>query len=100
MVIGADGDGMHSLNGSRAGKVTVRLLKTSPQNKKLMDMYNFQRTSSILWGRNIITITDRARGDLYVGREAAFIKPATNSFAKEAAMMEWEFNAVKIDGVL
>src|SRR5690348_11425020 len=54
MTIGADGIGMHSLRASKAGTVTVRLLKTSPQNAKLMAMYDLQTLSSTLHGQNVI----------------------------------------------
>lgn len=42
MIIGADGEGMHSLHADKSGTVTVRLLKTSPTNAKLMVMYDAQ----------------------------------------------------------
>lgn len=100
MVIGADGSGMHSLNGSRAAKVTVRLLKTSPVNGLLMQMYNFQRVSSLLWGKNVLTMRDVARGDQYVAREVAFTKMPTNTYGKDGGMLEWEMNAVAADAVL
>lgn len=100
MVVGADGEGMHSLSGARAGKMTVRLLKTSPVNRQLNQLYNLQRLGSATWGLNVITITDKARGDVIVGQEAAFVKLPTISYGKEAGMIEWEFNCVKVDGSL
>jgi hypothetical protein len=36
MTIGADGNGMNTLIADKSGQVTVRLLKTSPQNAALM----------------------------------------------------------------
>ena len=38
MTIGADGEGMHSLHADNSGQVTIRLLKTSPANAKLMNL--------------------------------------------------------------
>lgn len=100
MVVGADGKGMHSLNGSKAGKMTVRLLKTSPINGLLTNMMNFQRLSSLNWGKNVVTLTDIARGDVYGATEVAFVKHPTNAYGKEAGMLEWEFNAVQMDAAL
>lgn len=96
-VIGADGEGMHSLHAGKAGKVTVRLLKTSPTNAKLQQMYSLQTSSSALHGRNTITVTDVARGDLVVARECAFVKFPDLGYAKDGAMQEWVFDAIKVD---
>ncbi|WP_250538812.1 MULTISPECIES: phage protein [unclassified Caballeronia] len=100
MKIGADGTPMHSLNPSKAGKLTVRLQKTSPTNALLSAMYNFQRTSSANWAQNIFTATDTVRGDVYTCQGVAFAKFPKNDFAKEAGMIEWEFNAGIIDPAL
>lgn len=99
MLIGADGSPMHSLNPSRAAKITVRLLKTSPVNGLLIQMMNLQRASSVLWATNVLSISD-ARGDVGVGRSVAFLKPPTLTYAKEAGMNEWEFNCGAWDGAL
>jgi hypothetical protein len=100
LTIGADGQGMHSLNASRRGKVTVRLLKTSPVNQLLMNMYNFQRTSASLWGQNVMSLNDIARGDNYTCQEVAFVKPPTNKYGKEAGMLDWVFDAIQMDSAL
>lgn len=100
MTIGADGQGQHSLIASDACKVTVRLLKTSPVNAALMDMYNLQSVSSALWGQNTITIVDSARNDVTVVQTAAFNKKPTVTYAKEAGMNEWIFDAIKANTVL
>lgn len=100
MTIGADGQGQHSLIASDACKVTVRLLKTSPINTQLMDMYNFQSVSSALWGQNTFTITDSVRGDLTVAQSAAFNKKPTINYAKEGGFNEWIFDAIKANTVL
>ena len=51
MLIGADGEGMHSLHADKSGTITVRLLKTSPTNLKLQAMYNAQTLNGALHGQ-------------------------------------------------
>lgn len=100
MTIGADGIGMHSLRASKAGTLTVRLLKTSPQNAKLMAMYDLQATDSTLWGQNVVTVTDSGGNDSTTGRGVAFTKKPSIVYSKDGQMMEWKFNCVAIDTVL
>lgn len=100
MQIGADGRGQHSLVADDSGTVTVRLLKTSPINQGLMNMYNLQSQSSALWGQNIITVVDSARGDTIVIESAAFKKPPKLTYAKEAGLNEWVFDSIKITRIL
>lgn len=100
MTIGADGQGQHSLVGSEAVTVTVRLLKTSPLNQALMLMYNLQTTSSALWGQNVFTVVDSGRGDYTVVQGAAFKKKPTLTYAKEGGMMEWTFDGITANSVL
>ena len=50
MTIGADGEGMHSLHADNSGQITIRFLKTSPTNAKLMNLYNLQKNDSVKWG--------------------------------------------------
>lgn len=100
MTIGADGAGQHSLIASNACHVTVRLLKTSPINAILELMYNIQSVSSALWGINVMTFIDTARGDLILIQNAAFKKQPTVTYAKEGGMMEWTFDAVSNNTVL
>lgn len=100
MTIGADGTGMHSLHADKSGTVTVRLLKTSPQNAKLMAMYDLQTADSRLYGQNVITITDTGSNDSTGCRGVGFKKAPTLTYAKEGQMMEWSFNAIAIDSVL
>lgn len=97
MQVGADGSGQHSLHADRSGRLTVRLLKTSPTNALLMAMYNLQTSSPALHGQNTITITDMARGDVITARQVAFTKAPSLSYGKEAGMNEWDFSAVRID---
>jgi hypothetical protein len=100
MKIGADGTPMHSLNPSKAGKLTIRVQKASPVNALLSAMYNFQRTSSANWAQNIFTATDTVRGDVYTCQSVAFTKFPKNDYAKEAGAIEWEFNAGIVDPAL
>lgn len=100
MMIGADGKGMHSLHAGNAATITIRLLKTSPRNQQLRAAYNAQKTSSSLWGQNVITVSDIARGDQTTLREVAFKKPAPINYAKDGGTMEWVFDAVIADVLL
>lgn len=100
MLVGADGAGQHSLHGDKSGRLTVRLLKTSPTNAKLAAMYAFQTASASAYGQNTIVVTDVNRGDVVTCRQVAFAKAPPLSFGKEAGVVEWEFNAVIIDRAL
>jgi hypothetical protein len=100
MTIGADGKGQHSLIASDAGSGTIRTLKTSPLNQALMIMYDLQSSSSALWGQNVLTVRDSARGDVTVATGVAFKKKPTLTYAKEGGMMEWPFDCLSISTVL
>ncbi len=100
MTIGADGKGQHSLIASDACTVTIRLLKTSPINAILMAAYEFQTTSSSFHGRNVMTVTNPATGDVTTVQQAAFKKKPAITYAKEAGMNEWVFDGVKANSLL
>jgi Protein of unknown function (DUF3277) len=100
MTIGADGSGMHSLHASKAARATVRLLKTSPASAQLSALYNFQAQSSALWGQNLITIGDIARGDQITLRDVAFAKQAPVTYAKDGGIVEWIFDAITRDDLI
>lgn len=100
MQVGVDGYGQHSLSADRSGKVTVRLLRTSPTNAVLMALANFQRSSSANHGQNTLTITDKTRGDVCTCEQVAFSKIPDLTLAKEAGMLEWTFDAVRISMAL
>lgn len=100
MTIGADGEGMHSVHADKSGSVTVRLLKTSPTNAKLMALYDAQTLSSALHGQNVITITNPQSGDVTTCRQAAFKKKPDIVYAKDGNMMDWVFDVIKVDTVL
>lgn len=97
MTVGADGQGVHSLHADKSGKITVRLLKTSPTNALLGAMLAFQRTSAANHGQNTITITDTNRGDVVTCQQVAFARVPTNTYAKDAGLIEWNFHAIVID---
>ena len=100
MMIGADGEGMHSLHADKSGTVTVRLLKTSPTNAILQAMYDAQTLSSALHGKNIITVTHSQSGDITVARSCAFKRKPSLSYKKDGDVMEWSWDAIKIDTIL
>ena len=100
MMIGADGEGMHSLHADKSGTVTVRLLKTSPTNAVLMAMYDAQTLSSALHGKNIITVTNSQSGDITVARSCAFKRKPNLSYKKDGDVVEWSWDAIKIDTIL
>lgn len=91
MDIGADGQIMHSLRAANAGRITVRLLKTSVVNALLSQLYNFQRSSSILWGQNAINVADTARGDLISCSSMAFVKQSDLGYGQDGNMNTWVF---------
>lgn len=95
MVLGAGGDGQHNLMASDAATITVNLLKTSPINALLMQMYNFQTGSTGAHGRNNITVRDVARGDYHSAEQCAFKKKPTISYAGTAEMMVWTFDSIR-----
>jgi len=100
LTMGADGSGMHSLHMSKAGTVTIRLLKTSPVNNLLMNMYNADTSSAAVFGRNIISVRDPVRGDSITCSFCGFRKPPDIAYAKDGNTHEWVFNASEVDRVL
>lgn len=100
MMVGADGNGMHSLHADKSGTITVRLLKTSPQNAKLQAMYDAQTINSSLHGQNVITINNPASGDVTTARECAFKRKPALNYKKDGDIVEWVFDAIKIDTIL
>lgn len=97
MDIGADGSGMHTLIANKSGKVTLRLLKTSPVNSQLSDALALQRLSGANWGQNTFSLVNHSSGDTIVGQQLAFAKVPVITYAKDPTMNEWTFNAVTLD---
>lgn len=100
MQIGADGSVAYSLHAAECFRITVRLLKTSPTNQQLQQMYAVQKTSSLFWGQGTLVVTNVVTGDQYNCAQVAFVKFPSNNFAKEARNVEWEFYAGVVDTVL
>jgi hypothetical protein len=100
MMIGSDGTPMHSLHADRSGKVTVRLLKTSPSNAILSIAYALQTASGLLHGQNTLTISNPVTGDVITCQSVAFAKAPSIKYAKDGGVQEWEFNAGTIDRTL
>lgn len=100
MTIGADGEGMHSLHADKSGNVIFRFLKTSPVNAKLMALYDAQSLSSLLWGTNLIRISNPTVGDIAAARSCAFKRRPNLKYAKDADIVEWHFDAIKTDIIL
>lgn len=97
MTIGADGEGMHSLHADNSGQVTIRLLKTSPTNAKLMNLYNLQKVDTRKWGKNTITMNNSASGDNATATKSAFKKVPDLANAKDGSIVEWIFDSIKVD---
>ncbi|KTS10252.1 phage protein [Methylobacterium sp. 1030] len=100
MVTGADGYGMHSLHAAKAGRVTIRLLKNSPINRMLQDLYNYQQTSSAYTGQNTLVLSNPVWGDDHQCSAGAFVKLPDNVNAKDGGTMEWPMNFIFIDNKL
>jgi hypothetical protein len=100
MTVGADGEGQHSLHGDKSGTMTVRLLKNSPMNAVLSAAYALQTNNPALHGTNTIVITDKQRGDVVSARQVAFKKMPDLNYAKVGELVEWQFDAVRIDFLL
>lgn len=96
MTIGADGTGMHSIHGGQSGTVSVRLLKSSPVNSILSAAYQADRAVPSSGGQNTVVISWLAGGDVYSCQQGAFRKFPDNAYAKDAAMLEWQFNFIRI----
>ena len=98
MVIGADGEGMHSLRADHSGTVVVRLLASSPKNAQLQALFNLQSLSSSAWGANVITIRNRGNNEITVCRGCAFKRQPQRNYAIDGQQaVEWSFDCIKVD---
>lgn len=100
LTIGADGSGMHSLHADRSGLITVRLLKVSPTNAKLMAAYSHQMQDSTNWGQNTIVISNPKSADMTTATMCAFKKRPDMAYKKDGDIVEWVFESVAIDSHL
>ena len=97
MTMGADGAVMHSLHAAKPGRLTVRLLKTSPINAILSAMYNLQQSVPGLWGINAIQFADIVRGDVVSLTSAAFAGQPAITYDVEGPKNEWIFDGVLVE---
>lgn len=100
VMMGAGGQGMHSLHAAKNGTVTVRLLKTSPVNSLLQDMYNADTASSADYGQNTISLRNPVNGDSHTAADCGFRKFPDLVNGKVGQMLEWTFNSLAIDPIL
>jgi len=100
LLMGADGSGVHSLRANQSARVTVRLLKTSPMNSVLQTAYDYQRSSTLFWGQNVLTVSNPATGDDYPCEQVAFEQFPAITWAEDANINEWRFLAVQADPIL
>lgn len=100
MVIGADGEGMHSMHADKSGQITLRYLKTAPINALLQALYDAQTLDSRLHGKNLITVRQSVSGDVTTARSCAFKKKPDLKYAKDGDIVEWVFDSIKIDTIL
>lgn len=97
MVTGADGSWMHNLHEANSGRVTIRLMKNSPLNRRMMDLYNYQTGSSAYTGQNTLVLSNPQWGEDHLCKGGAFVKLPDNVSAKDGAAMEWTMNFGSID---
>jgi hypothetical protein len=100
MVTGADGAVQHNLHSAKPATVTVRLLKTSPENAALMDMYNLDTNNAGSHGRNVISLRTLAGGDVITCEETAFARAPDLTYAKEGGENVWTFHSGRTNRVL
>lgn len=100
MTIAADGGVMHSLHANKSRTATVRLLKTSPINQQLANLYNFQTSSAANHGQNTMTLVDTNRQDVATAQKVAFKKGVPLTWAKDPGFNEWTFDVGIFDATL
>ena len=100
LMVGADGTPMHSLSADKSGTITVRLLKTSPVNKKLSALYALQTAAPSTHGQNTITVNTTQGGDVITCQQCAFQRAPSLTYAKDGGTNEWVFTAGIIDRTL
>ena len=91
MTLAADGQVMHALHAAAPGRITVRLLKTSPTNALLSAMFNLQQASAANWGQNAVAFSDPSRGDVITLTTAAFVQLPSVTYDKAGRFNEWMF---------
>jgi hypothetical protein len=100
MTVGADGEYMHSLHAGNAATATLRFLKTSPTNNLLITLFNAQKMSSALWGKNMILVRQTASGDLHTCVGCAFKRRTNTGYKKVGDFYEWAFDVGRVESEL
>ena len=100
LTIAADGTPMHNLHANKSGTITVHLLKTSPVNQKLAQMYALQTAAGSTHGQNTISITNSNTQDVVTATSVGFKKAPTITYAKDGGMNAWTFICGRIDRAL
>jgi hypothetical protein len=92
MEVGCGGAVQNSLVLNYSGTISLSLLKTSPGQYILNEMFNFQSASAVQWGKNIITL-QTSNGDSVVCSQVSFKKMPSQEYKTAAGMVTWEFDA-------
>lgn len=81
----------------KSGTITLAYDRKSPVNAQLQALYDAQSLDARLRGRNLITLTNPATGDVTACRSCAFSEVPDLS---KNGIMRWVFSASKIDTIL
>ena len=100
MTPGGDGEVMHSLKADRSGTLTLTVLRTSQTNARLMNLFNYQTSSSRYHGQNTVMVRNPVSGDVTTCTEVAFATKPGLPYAVEGGKLVWTFHAGKIDTIL
>ncbi len=101
MTQGADGSVMHSLTAAKRGRVELHLLKTSPYNAVLSQIFASDSSAgSLNWAKNTMTARNAISGDTYQITGVAIRKFADNNYQTRGNILTWVFNASVIDPTL
>jgi hypothetical protein len=84
---GSDGKVARAKNNDKRGKVTIRLMHTSPSNETLMAYYLLDESSNA--GVFPLTIKDNNGNSMYFAESAWILKPAPADFAEEIGEREY-----------
>jgi hypothetical protein len=100
MLIGADGNFMHSKHADQSGRCIIRLLKTSPTNALLSSLYGLDDFNPGTFGQNVITVSSLTLLDQWVLAGVGFSKFPNTTYARAGGIMEWEFQCGRITRIL
>jgi hypothetical protein len=91
MMVGCQGEIMHCKHAAVNGVIRIRLLKTSPNNGKLMNLMN--SLDGDMWGTGQFSVRNRVKGDVITAAEVAFTGQPTIVYGKLGGIQEWTFHA-------